>query len=125
LLFIFLSGPVKTETVKKRLLVVVSVLLVALTTAPAFAGSKKKKASPAPKYHPPVISSVTGNAITVADGKTTRAFTITQFTEITLNGQRATIADLKPGMTVSVTIGVDPFQASRVVATGVPGGKKK
>jgi hypothetical protein len=111
--------------VKKRLLVVVSVLLVALTTAPAFAGSKKKKASPAPKYHPPVISSVTGNAITVADGKTTRAFTITQFTEITLNGQRATIADLKPGMTVSVTIGVDPFQASRVVATGVPGGKKK
>jgi hypothetical protein len=108
---------------KNRLSVIVSILLVALATAPAFAGSKSKKASPAPKYHPPVISSVTGNAITVADGKTTRAFTITQFSEITVNGQRATIRDLKPGMTVSVTIGVDPSQASRVVATGVP--KKK
>jgi hypothetical protein len=52
----FFSGPVKTETVKKRLLVVVFVLVVALTAAPAFAGSKKKKVSPAPKYHPPVIS---------------------------------------------------------------------
>jgi hypothetical protein len=125
LLFIFFSGPVKTETVKKRLLVVVSVLFVALTTAPAFAGSKKKKASPAPKYHPPVISSVTGNTITVTQEKVTRAFTITRFSEITVNGQRATITDLKPGMTVGVTIGVDPSQASRVVATGVPGRKKK
>jgi hypothetical protein len=119
----FFSGPVKTERVKKRLLVVVSVLLVALTTASAFAGSKSKKPSPAPKYHPPVISSVTGNGITVADGKTTRAFTITQFTEITLNGQKATIAALQPGMTVNVTIGVDPSKASRITAMGVPGKK--
>jgi hypothetical protein len=123
-LFIFFSCPVKTERVKKRLLVVVSMLLVALTTAPAFAGSKKKKASPAPKYQPPVISSVTGNVITVTQEKMTRAFTVTRFSEITVNGQRATIADLKPGMTVTVTIGVDPSQASRVVATGVPAKKK-
>jgi hypothetical protein len=40
-----------------------------------------------------------------------------------VNGQKGTIADLKPGMTVSVTIGVDPTQASRVVATGAPGGR--
>jgi hypothetical protein len=123
--FIFFSGAVKTETVKKRLLVFVSVLLVALTTAPAFAGGKKKKASPAPKYHPPVISSVTGNTITVTQEKVTRAFTITPFSEITVNGQKATVADLKAGMIVSVTIGVDPSQASRVVATGVPSGKQK
>jgi hypothetical protein len=110
---------------KNRLLVVVSVLLVALTTAPAFAGSKKKKASPAPKYHLAVISSVTGNTITVTQEKVTRAFTITRFSEIMVNGQRATIADLKPGMTVSVTIGVDPSQASRVVATGVPARRSK
>ena len=32
---------------------------------PAFGGSKKKKATSA--YHPPVISSVTGNAITVSE----------------------------------------------------------
>ena len=109
---------------KKKLLVVVSVSLVVSMSAPAFAG-RKKKSSPAPKYQPPVISSVTGKTITVTQEKVTRAFTLTSFSEITVNGQKATIADLKPGMTVSVTIGVDPSQASRVVATGVPGGKKK
>jgi hypothetical protein len=112
---------------KNRLLVVVSVLLVASMSAPAYAG-RKKKASPAPKYQQPVISSVAGNKITVTQDKVTRAFTVTPFSEVTVNGQKATVADLKPGMTVSVTIGVDPTQASRVVATGVPtdkGQKKK
>ena len=106
--------------------ILISVLLVALAT-PAFAGSKKKKATPA-QYQAPVISSVTANAITVSEEKTTRTFIITQFTEINVNGQRAAVADLKPGMTVSVTIGVDPIRASRVVATGAPvgeGQKKK
>jgi hypothetical protein len=109
---------------KNRLLVAVSVLLVASMSAPAFA-ERKKKVSPAPKYQASVISSVTGNTITVTQDKVTRAFTITPFSEITVNGQRATIANLKPGMAVSITIGVDPSQASRVVATGVPGEKKK
>jgi hypothetical protein len=99
-------------------LVAICTLLAVIIATPAFAGSKKKKATPA--YHPPVISGVTGNAITVSEEKTTRTFIITQFTEINVNGQRATIVDLKPGMTVSVTIGMDPTRASRVVATGVP-----
>ena len=109
----------------RALLIVISVLLVALAT-PAFAGSKKKKATP-PQYQARVISSVTGNTITVSEEKTTRTFTITQFTEINVNGQRAAVADLKPGMTASVIIGVDPTRASRVVATGAPmgGGQKK
>jgi hypothetical protein len=109
----------------RALAIVISVLLVALTT-PAFAGSKKKKATPA-QYQAPVISSVTGNAITVSEEKTTRTFIITHFTEINVNGQRAAVADLKPGMTVSVTIGVDPTRASRIVARGAPvgGGQKK
>ncbi len=107
-------------------LVAICTLLAVIIATPAFAGSKKKKATPVPGYHPPVISSVTGNAITVTEGKTTRTFIITQFTEINVNGQRATIADLKPGMTVNVTIGMDPTRASRVVATGVPvGGSQK
>jgi hypothetical protein len=109
----------------RGLFIVISVLLVALAT-PTFAGSKKKKATP-PQYQAPVISSVTGNTITVSEEKMTRTFIITQFTEINVNGQRAAVADLKPGMTVSVTIGVDPTRASRVVATGAPvgGGQKK
>jgi hypothetical protein len=109
-----------------KLFVVVSFLLVLITASPALAGGRKKKTTP-PQYHPPVISSVTGNTITVSEEKTTRTFVITQFTEINVNGQRGTVADLKPGMTVSVTIAVDPTRASRVVATGAPvgGGQKK
>ena len=94
----------------RALLIVISVLLVALAT-PAFAGSKKKKSTPA-QYQAPVISSVTGNTITVSEEKTARTFIITQFTEINVNGQRAAVADLKPGMMASVTIGVDPTRAS-------------
>jgi hypothetical protein len=108
------------------LLVAILILFASAATPPAFAGSKKKKATPV-QYQAPVISSVTGNAITVSDEKATRTFIITQFTEINVNGQRAAVADLKPGMTVSVTIGVDPTRASRINATGAPvgGGQKK
>ena len=105
---------------KQTLFVAVFLFLLALVVTPAFAGSKKKKASPTPKYQTPVISSVIGNTVTVTENKTTRAFIVTQFTEITVNGQRATIADLKPGMTVNVTIGTDPSHASRISANGVP-----
>src|SRR5260370_39166629 len=111
----------------RGLFIVISVLLVGLATSPAFAGSKEKKTTAPAQYQAPVISSVTGNTITVSEEKTTRTFVITQFTEINVNGQRAALADLKPGMTVSVTIGVDPTRASRVVATGasVGGNPKK
>jgi hypothetical protein len=119
----FFNDSVNTATMKNRFFVVI-VLAIALTTA-AFAGGKKKKAFPAPKDHTPIISSVTANSITVTQDKATRAYTITRFGDVMVNGQKATIADLKPGMAVSVTIGVDPSQASRVVATGAPNGKKK
>ena len=105
---------------KQTLFVAVFLVLLALVVTPAFAGNKKKKASPTPKSQTPVISSVIGNTVTVTENKTTRAFIVTQFTEITVNGQRATIADLKPGMTVNVTIGTDPSHASRISANGVP-----
>src|SRR5436189_3364272 len=104
-------------------LVAACTTLAVITATPAFGGSKKKKATSV--SHPPVISSVTGNAITVSEEKTTRTFIVSQFTEINVNGQRATIVDLKPGMTVSVTIGMDPTRASRVVATGVLVGRNQ
>jgi hypothetical protein len=106
-------------------LLVIWILLAAIAIAPAFGKGRKQKPTPVPAYHQPVISSVTGNAITVSDKNTTRTLTITQFTEITVNGQRASVADLKPGMTVSVTLGTDPSRAARINATGVPGGGKK
>jgi hypothetical protein len=109
---------------RNRLFLVVWILLAAIAVTPASGKGKKKTSTPVPAHHGPVISSVTGNAITVSDKNTTRTLTVTQFTEITLNGQRASIADLKPGMTVSVTIGTDASRAARINATGVPSDKK-
>jgi hypothetical protein len=103
----------------RALFIVVAVLLVVSATPPVFAGGQKKKATPA-QFQAPVIANVTGNTITVSEEKTVRTFVITQFTEINVNGQRSAVTDLKPGMTASVTIGVDPTRASRINATGVP-----
>ena len=99
------------------LLIIATALLGIVTTTPALAGGKKK-ATPPPVSRSPVIASVTANAVTVTEEKATKTFTISQFTEINVNGQRATIADLKPGMIVSVTLGTDPSHASRINATG-------
>ncbi len=100
------------------LLLVIAVLLGLVAVSPAFAGSRKKASAPAPVQHPLVISSVTATSITVADDKVTKTLTITQFTEINVNGRKAVVADLKPGMTVSVTLDTDPSRASRINATG-------
>ena len=81
--------------------------------APCFAKTTKK-ATPAPT-HEPVISNVSGNTITVTDDKSARAINVSSVTEVIVNGQKATVADLKPGMTVSLTLS-SPTQASRVVA---------
>ena len=99
------------------LLFVFAALLGIVTTPPSFGGGKKK-ATPPPVQHSRVISSVGANTVTVTEDKAARTFTITQFTEINVNGQKATVADLKPGMTVSVTLGTDPSRASRINATG-------
>jgi|GEM_PF-845506 len=103
---------------KSRFLLFAAVALLGMVVVnPAFAGSKKK-ASPPPVQHPPVISSVTATSITVADDKVTKTLTITQFTEINVNGRRGTVTDLKPGMTVSITLDTDPSRARRINATG-------
>ena len=108
---------------KHPFFIVASVFLILAMPPSTFAGSRKKKATPV-KYEPPVISSVSANTITITERNTTRAFRLTQFSDITVNGQRATITDLKPGMTVNVTIGTDPTYASRINATGVPAEEK-
>jgi hypothetical protein len=62
----------------------------------------------------------------VTDATGTKAYTITQFTEIKVNGLKATAADLKQGMTATVTRGTDATRASRIEAADAPpSGKKK
>src|SRR3954447_5545124 len=103
---------------KKALVTLPLLFLIGfLTVDPAFAASKKK-ASPPPVVKAPTIASVTATSITVAEEKATKTLTINQFTEIIVNGQKATAAELKPGMTVNISLGTDPKIASRINATG-------
>ncbi len=101
-------------------LLVISTALAFVTTIPAFGASKKKKATPAPGHHDTLISDVSPNAITVISDQIARTFTITPFTEINVNGQKASIADLKARMRVTVTIDLDPSRARRINATNAP-----
>ena len=94
-----------------------SALGVLLTAAPALAKEKKSKE---PQHRPTVISSVSADSITIAEDKVMKTFAITQFTEITVKGQRAKLADLQPGMMVSITLGTDPTKASRISAGDPP-----
>jgi hypothetical protein len=96
--------------------VILALLLGMLLSSAAFGGSKKP--SPPPQNPAPTITSVTANSVTVMEGKMARTLLITQFTEINVNGQRATAADLKPGMTVTFVISTDATKASRINATG-------
>lgn len=86
-----------------------------VSLAPASAeGKAKKKPTPAP--HQTVITSVTASSVTVKEDTTTKTLAISAVTDITVNGQKATAADLKPGMIVSLTL-TDPTRASRIIAT--------
>lgn len=101
---------------KKAALILITVVCGLLALNPAF-GRSKKRPTPAP-VPVPVISSVSATSITVTEGKTAKTLAITQFTEITVNGVKATATELKPGMNATVTLGTDPTKASRIVATG-------
>jgi hypothetical protein len=102
------------------LLAVCAVLALAQASPAVGAGRKKATKATPPHHKEPVIASVAANSITVDEEKGTRTFVISQFTEISVNGQKATMSDLKPGMRVNVTIDTDPTRASRVNASGVP-----
>ena len=94
---------------------VVCGLLTCCLAAPVFAKGKKTTHTPAPTPHDIVISTISGNSITITDDKTTKTITATPLTEVTVNGQKASFADLKPGMTVSLVLS-SPTQASRITA---------
>lgn len=97
---------------------IVGLALTLLSASPASAGGKKK-AKPI-EHHDTTITSVSADSIAIDEDKVPRSFKITQFTEVTLRGQKAAVADLKPGMMVSVTLGADPAVASRIAAGDPP-----
>jgi hypothetical protein len=114
--------------------------------AVAFGAPPMTPIPPQPRQTPqqtsvPTVVSVDGDTITIQNGihsggKVThhddtdaekkkkaaniRTYTVTRFTEITINGLRCSLADLKPAMQVRITAGTDPSQAS-VIAAKVEG----
>jgi hypothetical protein len=87
-----------------------------LVSTSVFAGSKKKSTPPPAPTQPPTIVAAAADSLTVKDAQATKTLAITPFTEINVNGRKGTAADLKPGMTVTVTLGTDPGKASRINA---------
>ena len=98
------------------ILIAVAALAFLAPASMVQAGRPPKTTKPkTPVKHETVISSVTATAITVSQDNQTKTYQISAFTEVTLNGQRATVADLKPGMVVSVVL-TDPTRVSRITA---------
>ncbi len=66
--------------------------------------SKKGKASELP-----IVKKVSNTSITVGD----KYFEVSEFTVVMVNGEKATLGDIKPGMQASVTGGVAEYGANR------------
>lgn len=109
------------------LLLLCGLMLFTNTGLPA--GRKtRREPTPVRTHHETIISQVTANSVTVTAqtltekgtvvDKAVKAYTISPFTEVRINGQRASIGSLKPGMKVTVTLGTDPTKLARIVANG-------
>ena len=92
--------------------------LALLFAVPVFAADKKKKKKePEPTVN--VITAVNPDSVDLAMGTATKSVKVTQFTEIRVNGQKGSFADLRPGMIVSdLGLGADPSVASRLNVSG-------
>lgn len=102
---------------KTRLAFVLTLALCAFAFASSAAAAPRKSKFKPPEVHATTIASVNGETLTINENKISKTFTITPFTEITINGQRAKLTDLQSGMIVSVTMGSDPTKLARVSAS--------
>ncbi len=93
-------------------------LALGLSASTGAAARKKKKPEPERQYT--TISSVTPDSITISENKVTKTFSIDQFTEILIKGQKSAVAALQPGMLVTITIGSDGVRAARIHAGDPP-----
>lgn len=104
---------------KKLLSNFILVLLCLTIIPPTSLEARGKKKQPESQTRPTTIASVSPDSITVSYGESTKTYTITKFTEITVKGQRAQVSDLQPGMSVSVTLS-DATKLSRITAGDAP-----
>ena len=92
-----------------------AVIMLALLGAPAEAGGRKAAVKPKATPAKTTVTNVTPTRLTITDDRGSKALNVTPFTEITVNGQKATLADVKSGMVVDVALR-DPTTASRISA---------
>jgi hypothetical protein len=87
-------------------------ILAVVVAGPARAAGKKK---PAPEPVRPFISAVNVGSVTVTTGATTKTLALKSNSEVLINGQKASPADLKTGMIVNnLGVGTDPAVVSRI-----------
>jgi hypothetical protein len=87
-------------------------LVFAVADAPnAFSGPR----NPPARRHQTLISNVSPTSITIQEDSGPKTFVITNFTEVVIDGQRATVVDLRRGMRVSIDLD-DPLHAHRISA---------
>lgn len=119
-----------TNHMKQKYIALASAAILSFVTVtpPVLATSLHFKTPPQPSHQETIIENITPDTITIEirtvshkgkiEEKKSRAFGITKFTEIIVNGRKGTVADLKRGMRVNVTAGMDRTVASRIDANG-------
>lgn len=106
----------KMNRIVQRIVLTFLIAVLPIIAVAAARSSSSKPVKPkAPEKHETVISALTPNSVTVTQDNQTKTYQVSQLTEVTVNGQRATLADLKNGMTVSVVL-TDQTRASRITA---------
>ncbi len=108
---------------KKRLIALLFAVAALAIVAPSIHAGTPTPAPKTPKKTPrthTVIASVDASSITVKAGDQSSTYKITPQTEITFKGNPSTAGDLKPGMRVDVTAGMDAGTADRIAADGPP-----
>ena len=70
---------------------------------------------PAARRHQTIISNISPTSLTIQEDSGPKTFEITPSTEVFVNDQRGSVAQLKRGMRVSVTL-VDPTHLRQIKA---------
>ena len=92
-------------------------VVLAISLSSAVAGAPKP--TPTPKPHT-VIGSISSDSITVNTARGNATFAIDKLTKFTYMGNSVPLADLKPGMRVSVTPKMDGKTAESINAGDIP-----
>ncbi len=107
-----MKAPVRTLV----MILVTATLAIATSGVAVAKGAPKTKPKSTPAEHHTTIGAVSATSITIKEATQSKTFTITKFTEVTLNAQPSKVENLKPGMRVSITASGDPSVAARIAA---------